>query len=83
MVGLPVLNEKIVSFLTHIGGHPEDIMALSKGLFSSGFIGCIHYINIMKELNNGDLNTGGEIEFNDQSLTEITRGITCEKMCTV
>ena len=67
----------------HIGGHPDDIMSLSGGLFSSGFIGCIHYMNVMKKLKNGDLNTGGEIEFNDPSLTEVTKGINCEKMCRV
>ena len=63
------------------GGHPDDIMSLSKGLFTSGFTGCIHYMSIMKTLNNGDLNTGGEIEFNNPSLTEVTKGVTCEKMC--
>ena len=69
-------------FSPHIsGGHPDDIMSLSKGLFTSGFTGCIHYMSIMKTLNNGDLNTGGEIEFNNPSLTEVTKGVTCEKMC--
>ena len=69
------------SYFPSIGGHPDDIMSLSKGLFTSGFTGCIHYMSIMKTLNNGDLNTGGEIEFNNPSLTEVTKGVTCEKMC--
>jgi hypothetical protein len=55
-------------------------MAVSRGLFSTGYTGCIHFMNIMKYT--GDFYNGGDVKFNDPALTEKIKGMTCEKMCT-
>ena len=62
-------------------------MTATNDLFSSGFIGCIHEMMVVKysgdSSKTGEIRHGGIVEFNNPLITEEIVGVTCEKMCAV